>query len=172
LETLSYGFDEAHNSGLILEFGVRTGSSIRFIATLTDDLVHGFDSFEGLPESWGQHAPGAYTSYGKLPDVPKNVRLHVGLFGETLPDFCARHKGQIRYMNIDCDLYSSTVSIFEALADRIMPGTVIVFDEYLMNKTWREDEFKAFQEAVEQHGWRYEYLCFSLMSQQAAVRIL
>jgi hypothetical protein len=74
-------------------------------------------------------------------------------------------------MNVDCDLYSSTVTVFDLLAERIVPGTVILFDEYIGNPTWRQDEFKAFQEAVRANGWHYEYLAFSLFSKQAAVII-
>lgn len=41
--------DLAH--GLIAEFGVATGRTINHIARLRpEDIVHGFDSFEGLPE--------------------------------------------------------------------------------------------------------------------------
>ena len=75
-------------------------------------------------------------------------------------------------MNVDCDIYSSTKTIFEFLGDRIVPGTIIVFDEYLINPTWRDDEYKAFQEAVECHSWKYEYLAFNLFSKQAVVKIL
>ena len=53
----------------------------------------------------------------------------------------------------------------------MVPGSVIVFDEYIGNEYWREDEFKAFQEAVERYGWTYEYLCFSVFTKQVAVRI-
>jgi hypothetical protein len=38
------------------------------------------------------------------------------------------------------------------------PGTVIVFDEYVMTSRWQHDEFAAFQEAVTTYGWQYEYL--------------
>ena len=48
---------------------------------------------------------------------------------------------------------------------------MIAFDEYLAHPHWREDEFRAFQEAVGQYGWAYRYLGFSLLSQQALVRI-
>jgi hypothetical protein len=75
-------------------------------------------------------------------------------------------------MNIDCDLYSSTRSVLGLLADRIVTGTVIAFDEYLLHQQWREDEFRAFQETVAGRSWRYEYLCFGLTSKQAVVRIL
>jgi hypothetical protein len=60
----------------------------------------------------------------------------------------------------------------EALGDRVVAGTVLVFDEYIGNEHWREDEFRAFQEAAARRGWRYEYLCYSLYTKQAAVRIL
>ncbi|MDA8107986.1 MAG: hypothetical protein M0015_05070 [Betaproteobacteria bacterium] len=54
-------------------------------------------------------------------------------------------------------------------AGRGGPGTVIVFDEYFGHVHWREDEFRAFQEAVAENRWRYEYLAFS--SKQPVVRM-
>jgi tetratricopeptide (TPR) repeat protein len=171
-ETLKYALDCAQVVGLAAEFGVRFGTSLNFLAGQLAQEVHGFDSFQGLPEAWDGVEPGLYTTGGKLPQVGPNVRLHVGLFAHTLPDFAAEHPGPIRFMNVDCDIYSSTKTIFDQLADRIVPGTVIVFDEYLMNPNWRDDEFKAFQEAVQEHGWKYEYLAFNLFTKQAVVRIL
>jgi hypothetical protein len=58
------------------------------------------------------------------------------------------------------------------LSSQIVPGTVIVFDEYIGNEHWREDEFKAFQEAVSTYGWTYEYLAFSMFTKQVVVRML
>ena len=51
-----YAFDAAQLDGLILEFGVAQGASIRKLASMTDQVIHGFDSFQGLPESWS-HLP-------------------------------------------------------------------------------------------------------------------
>jgi Flp pilus assembly protein TadD len=171
-ETLKFGLDQARVDGMVLEFGVRFGNSINFIAKNVDRAVHGFDSFQGLPEAWERHLAGTYTTGGRLPEVAPNVRLHVGLFADTLPGFLAENAEPVRLMNVDCDLYSSTKTIFDSLADRIVSGTIIVFDEYLINPTWRQDEFRAFQETVETHSWNYEYLAFNLFSKQAAVRIL
>jgi hypothetical protein len=134
--------------------------------------VHGFDSFQGLPEDWHAEPRGSYSTGGVLPAMPENVTLHAGWFADTLPAFLDRHSGAVRFANIDCDLYSSARSVLELLADRIVTGSVIVFDEYLMHQQWREDEFRAFQEIVASRGWRYEYLCFGLTSKQAVVRIL
>ena len=171
-ETLTFALDRAQVEGLVLEFGVRFGTSIRHLAGRTTGLVHGFDSFEGLPESWGQKPAGVFSTEGKLPEVPSNVRLHAGWFEETLPGFVAENDGPVRFMNVDCDIYSSTKTVFDNLGGRVVPGSVIVFDEYIMTGGWREDEYKAFQEAVSQHGWHYRYLAFSLITRQAVVEIL
>ncbi len=166
---LSAALSDAMLDGLVLEFGVRHGASIRHIATKAGQAVHGFDSFEGLPSAWDHEPQGVYSTGGQLPDVPANVTLHAGLFADTLPAFLAAHKGPVRFCNIDCDLYASAVDVLTHLAPRIQPGSVLVFDEYLINPTWREDEFKAFQEAVSANGWRYRYLAFGIVTKQAAV---
>ena len=163
--------DAAIVDGLVLEFGVRFGTSIRQIAALVDQDVHGFDSFQGLPESWHAEAEGSYSTKGTIPAVPKNVTLHDGWFEETLPKFVEEHPEPVRFMNIDCDLYSSTKTVLDLLAKQIIPGTVIVFDEYIGNEHWREDEFKAFQEATVKYGWEYEYLYFSFSTKQVVARI-
>lgn len=159
------------DSGLVLEFGVRFGTSLRQIAARIAEPIHGFDTFQGLPESWLGRPDGLYSTGGVLPEVPSHVHLVVGRFEDTLPGFLAGHPGPIRFMNVDCDLYGSTRTVLDQVASRIVPGTVIVFDEYLVHRTWREDEFKAFQEAVCRYGWRYRYLGVSLFSKQAVVRI-
>lgn len=161
------------DEGLLLEFGVFHGKTIRMIASqFPDETVHGFDTFSGLPEDWRGTSRGAYSTQGRLPLVPANVHFHVGLFADTLPAFLHQNPGHpVRLMNIDCDLYSSTKDVFDAVHDRVVPGTVIVFDEYVMNPHWRDDEFKAFQEAVKENGWTYKYIGISLATGQAAVQI-
>ncbi len=42
---------DAAREGLVCEFGVYRATTINFIASLTSKTVHGFDSFEGLPET-------------------------------------------------------------------------------------------------------------------------
>lgn len=172
LRTFQHAFAAAPASGLVLEFGVRHGNTIRQIAAMAGQEVHGFDSFEGLPEAWHDESKGSYSTRGVIPAVPKNVQLHAGWFDRTLPAFLSENPGPARLLNIDCDIYSSTKTVLDCLASRIVPGTVIVFDEYIGNEHWREDEFKAFQEAVAVYGWDYEYLCFSVFTKQVAVRML
>lgn len=162
---------ESKIDGLVLELGVRRGVSIDFLAARVDGLVHGFDSFEGLPTEWGARPVGAYTTRGELPAVRENVRLHVGWFRDTLGPFVAEHPGPIRFVNVDCDLYASTRDAFAILAPRFVPGTVLVFDEYLCNPGWQDEEHRALVEAAAEHGFAYDTLMVSLFSRQLVARV-
>jgi Flp pilus assembly protein TadD len=170
-ETFQLALEAAPQEGLLLEFGVRFGNTIRQLAKLTQQKIYGFDSFEGLPEIWHHEPKGSYTTRGEIPKVPGHVELVVGWFDQTLPNFLETHDGPVRLVNVDCDIYSSTKTVLDTLAPRMIPGSVLVFDEYIGNEHWREDEYKAFQEAVARYGWKYEYLCFSVFTKQVAVRI-
>jgi Flp pilus assembly protein TadD len=171
-EALLFGLDQAKVDGLVMEFGVRYGSTIRWIAGRSSGKVFGFDSFRGLPEAWHIQPESTYSTHGEAPRVPPNVELVVGRFDQTLPGFVVSNEGPVRFMNVDCDLYSSAKTVLDSVGDRIVPGTVIAFGEYIINDHWRDDEFKAFQEAVLARGWTYEYLAFGMLTQQAVVRIL
>jgi len=144
--------------GLNLEFGVATGATINFIAKeVAPEQVYGFDSFEGLPDDWTPvYRKGHFAQ--DLPKVADNVELVVGWFNESLPGFLAEHPGDIAYLHIDCDLYSSTKTIFDLVGDRIRPGSVIVFDEYFNYLTWRDHEHRAFTEFVESRNIGFRYL--------------
>jgi tetratricopeptide (TPR) repeat protein len=171
LKTFEIAIEHAKLSGLVLEFGVYNGKSIRRIAERLTDTVHGFDSFEGIPESWNDEPSGSYSAEGVLPEVPSNVVLHQGWFDDTLPPFVSTHTEPIKLLHIDCDLYSSTKTVFNHLHQQIVPGTVIVFDEFIGYKSWQQDEFKAFTEASSAYSWEYELLTFSFVTKQAALII-
>lgn len=163
---------QARPDGLVLEFGVYHGNSIRQLARLVDQPIHGFDSFAGIPEAWHDERAGSYSTGGQLPQVPAHVQLHAGWFSDTLPAFLAAHAGQpVRFANIDCDLYSSTVTVLDALAPHLVAGSVLVFDEFISNPTWQQDEYKAFHEAARRHGWRHEVLAYSFLTKQVAIRL-
>ena len=171
-ELIEYSLQATKIEGHYLEFGVFTGGTIRFIARRVDGrTVHGFDSFAGLPEAWsGFNLSGkAFDVSGRLPRVPGNVRLHRGYFEDSLPKWLADNAGPVAFIHLDCDLYSSTKTIFTLLAPRLTRGTVILFDEYFNYPNWERHEFKAFQEFVSTHAVKYTYLAFA--RQQVVVRI-
>lgn len=162
-DIISHGIDESNNSGLIAEFGVASGGTINIISSLVpkNQLVYGFDSFEGLPTNWEGHAgPKAMFKQKTLPKVNRNVKLVVGLFEDTLPIFLKEKSEGARFIHIDCDLYSSTKTILNNFKSRIKPGTILLFDEYFNYPAWKLHEFKAWQEFCKQHGIQYKYLAF------------
>ena len=158
--------------GLILEFGVRHGTSIRQLASFTSKPIYGFDSFEGLPEDWHQESKEVYSTRGKIPKAPPHVTLIPGWFEETLPLFLEKREEDVALINIDCDIYSSTKTVLDLLSDRIKKGTIMIFDEYIGNLHWEEDEHKAFMESIDTYHWKYEHLCYSAYTKQVAVRIV
>ena len=169
-QLVDYVVAAASLPGLYLEFGVGRGKSIRWIGARADRTVHGFDSFEGIPEYWNGNPMGAFAQ-SKLPKVPDNVQFRIGMFDETIPEFLAEHAEPVAFLHVDCDLYSSTVTIFDALGPRLQPGAIVLFDEYYNFPRWQEHEFRAFQEFVETNRVEYEYIAYSVTGQQAAVRI-
>jgi hypothetical protein len=171
-ELLDYALQQAPAVGHYLEFGVFTGGTIRHIAKhKPGTTIHGFDSFEGLPEPWGGFNLGrrAFSVEGRLPRVPDGVVLHKGWFSDTIPLWRQANAGPLAFLHIDCDLYSSTVDILTGLGDRIQPGTVILFDEYFNYPGWERHEFKAWREFVAARGIDYEYVGYA--RQQVLVRV-
>jgi hypothetical protein len=163
-ELRGLAFDQAPKTGMVLEFGVFSGASLRFFAKRSDRPMNGFDTFEGLPRDDGipvwkrHHDQRSFDLKGAMPSVPANVTLHKGLFEDTLPGFLAQHTDRAAFLHIDCDLYSSTKAVFDALGDRIVAGTVILFDEYFNYEGWQYGEYKAFQELIEARRLRYTIL--------------
>jgi len=176
-ELLDYALSQTTIPGDYFEFGVFTGGTLRYIAKRlrrmgrADAVIHGFDSFEGLPEAWGGFnlCQSAFSQRGKVPRVPRNVVLHKGWFSDTIPKWRTSVANRIAFIHIDCDIYSSTVDVLDGLYDHMQDGTVIVFDEYFNYPNWRRHEFKAWHEFVERHGLTYDYLAFA--RQQVAIRI-
>ncbi|MDH3635822.1 MAG: TylF/MycF family methyltransferase [Gammaproteobacteria bacterium] len=145
---------------LYLEFGVHKGASMKFwSAALTNKNTNliGFDSFEGLPEAWGDDAnyqKGALDVGGKLPDINDvRVKFQKGWFEETLPVFEFPEYETLIIM-LDADLYSSTKYVLVTLNSRITTGTYIFFDD--MNRP--EHEPKAFHEYIIETGKSFELI--------------
>jgi hypothetical protein len=156
-EVLRQFRDQYEGRFSILEFGVADGFTFtkQLFATkylgMTDRvMVHGFDTFTGLPE-WTDPAdqamvggdewiPGTYQGRyeelkshcdGKYP----NYQLHKGLFEDTITDqFLASLQEFVPILIwIDCDYYISTKQIFEKMIDHIPSGCVVYFDDIEYN---------------------------------------
>jgi Macrocin-O-methyltransferase (TylF) len=143
--------------GLLLEFGVASGGSITQLAKLfAPRPIYGFDSFVGLPEPWCGLPVGTFA--GEPLWVPANVRLVRGLFADTLDEFLELLPDPVAFLHIDCDLYSSTKCVLDKLERRLVPGSVIVFDEFHGYPDWRNHEFRAFAEFRARTRTKFRYL--------------
>lgn len=170
-QVLTVALANAPASGLCVECGVFWGRSIRQLAGGRDQ-VHGFDSFAGLPEDWKPgEAAGAYSTGGRLPQVPPNVLLYKGWFEQTLPRFVAEQNQPLALLHVDCDLYSSTVTVLTELAPLMVEGTVIVFDDFTGFDGWRDHEFRAFEEFCTGSSLEFGYLAAPILGREVAVQI-
>lgn len=147
--------------GDIAEFGVATGTSLMAFTRITEiyntllphavaqKRVHGFDSFEGLPElnpdidlatqdaqkvdDMKKGGFNASSTYDRLVDFTKQhkaVSLYKGWFNETVPNFLSANPHvSFSLLHVDCDLYSSTKDCLTPTISRLNVGGVILFDE-------------------------------------------
>ncbi len=158
-EQLVRSVRSAPQSGLVVEFGVWRGNTANIIAeAIAPRVLWGFDSFEGLPENWdrgsGVYKAGHFGLQGNTPAVLPNVRLVKGWFKDTIPGFLDEHPGPVAFIHVDSDLKSSAETILNLLNDRIVPGTVIRFDEIVdwtgrIYPNWRKGEYLALEEWLE-----------------------
>jgi len=168
--------------GLWMEFGVWVGTSSKIISNYMPDntkILYGFDSFEGLPEDWAcsetgevqkEGKKGAFNLKGKVPKPPaKNIKYIKGWFEDTLPDFVKEHKEPLAFLHVDSDLYSSAKTIFRHLKDRIVKGTVIIFDEFYNYSGYLDHEFKAFKELLQEKNISYRWIGHVADGRQASL---
>ncbi len=145
----------------ILEFGVADGYTfvkklyaVRYLNMEERIIVHGFDSFEGLPEEtdqadknlvgqseWRQgQYKGRYENLkARCEEKYNNFRLHKGYFEETITDefleSLRSHPPMLIW--IDCDYYSSAKTILERIIPFLTTGCVLYFDDIYFNYSSR-----------------------------------
>ena len=151
--------------GDIFEFGVARGKTINYLADLLPARkIYGFDSFKSFPEPYvgWLDSHDKFDYHGVLPPVRSNVGLVKGFFNDTLPGFLAENPGNnVAFIHVDCDLYSSTKTVLDALKHR-MTDTYIQFDEYFNYWCWQEHECKAFHEFMDENpSLNFEFVSFT-----------
>ena len=167
---------EALDQGPIqyLEFGVYRGDSLRsWIAGIShrNSRFVGFDTFTGLPERWRPTEPaGHFNADGITPDI-KDPRcsFEVGLFQDTLPAFVARTNLTGRLViNLDADMFTSTLFVLTTLAPYLKSGDLVFFDEF----SCPLDEFRAFEEFVRSFRVKYEVIAAVYGYTRVCIKIL
>jgi O-methyltransferase len=122
------------------EFGVWKGGSAKLLSRVMSEVspgkvLHLFDTFAGMPRmdpTKDLHREGDFgdTSLQEVRVFLKdcrNVRFHPGLFEDTMPRVA---EARFSFAHVDCDVYWSVMQCCEFLYPRMVPGGIIVFDDY------------------------------------------
>jgi hypothetical protein len=119
-----------------------------------ESRLHGFDSFEGLPEDFdvaGGYPKGRFSTGGVPPQIDDlRVEFFQGWFEDTLPSYDLPDH-DVLVITLDADLYSSTIFVLNRLRDAIRPGTFVYFDDL----SRPDHEPKAFDEFMRESGLRF-----------------
>jgi hypothetical protein len=124
-----------HLAGDVAELGVYLGGTAKIIGHYAAGAaLHLFDTFAGLPADdqaeGGHHVQGEFR--GDLDDVQRflddpNAVFHAGEFPATAPP----GEGlRFRFVHVDADTYQSTKAALEYFSPRIVPGGVMLFDDF------------------------------------------
>jgi predicted O-methyltransferase YrrM len=113
---------------------------------------------------------GAFSTNGKLPKVPANVKLIEGWFEDSLPKFLRNTKGDFGFIHLDADTYDSTKFVLNSIGSRITKGSIIIFDEYIGVPNWQSHEHRAWEEFIAETGITFQYIAFA--PQGAMVRVI
>lgn len=122
------------------ELGVYKGGSAMIIAAAyarSGKSVHLFDTFAGMPAPDPQkdhpehktrefHKTSCEAVAGFLRDFP-NVQLHVGVFPDSAASLRDRKFG---FVHVDAVIFRSVRDACEFFYPRMVPGAVMIFDDY------------------------------------------
>ena len=165
--------DKTIRSRPFYEYGVWRGASFNYLIKFYEKGF-GFDTFTGLPEDWDMGAiiekAGSYSADGIIPEI-EGGEFVVGKFEDSLPEFFSQERQVASLINFDSDIYSSTICALNYSQDIIDKETILIFDEFLVNENWEEDEYKALEEFCMQNNFSYEVLAVSFFSKQVAVKL-
>jgi len=171
-QVLEAGIAAATVDGHVAEFGVFGGRSLAQLAAGVSGTVHGFDSFKGLPSDFTEGTlKGAYDIGGIPPAVAANCTLHVGDFATTVPAFAATVAEPARLWHVDCDIHGSTKQVFDAIGDRLQPGSVVVFDDFVGFMGAELHEQRAWRELTHARRIKYRTIAAALLAREVAVQV-
>ena len=167
-------FDEmiklSHQDRPFYEFGVWRGEAFKYLIK-TFQKGYGFDTFNGLPVDWHNEKAGSYSSNGIVPEIDGGEFI-VGNFEDTLPTFFSELRPAASIINFDADLYSSTICALNFSKSIIDQHTILIFDEFIINENWEQDEYRALNEFCLNNNYEYEVLAVSFFTKQTAVRLM
>jgi hypothetical protein len=159
--------------GDIVECGVFKGTGVLFWAKLIQIFhplslrkVVGFDTFGEFPATAGVDQkfatelcaeaaydgadPAALMAIASECGVRDRIELIPGDARATIPEYVEVHPGfRIALLNLDFDTYAPTHAALEVLYDSVVPGGVVICDEYSLSGSTESD---AVDDYLREHG--------------------
>lgn len=141
LNTLIWAFDNAlHLEGDIVECGVWRGFSFGFLTdyfdfAAVDKTLWLYDTYQGIPPEYDSdghdtpelHEDGLYERVVERFRAFSNVRPVRGLLPASLE---GQSPDKIALLHLDLNSTRGEIETLEVLFDRVVPGGMIVFDDY------------------------------------------
>ena len=139
------------------EFGVCGGHSFKWWLEHnknSESKFYGFDTFEGLPEAFGQFGKGSMAvALESLNINDPRAGFYKGLFQDTLDPFLDQYRSERKKLiHLDADLFSATLFALSQLYRYLNDGDILLFDEFAVPK----HEFMAFKIFTESFYVNYE----------------
>ncbi len=136
--------------GTCLEFGVHVGNTYiwqarEILTKYTNSKLIGFDSWQGLPEETSgiwfpeRHAKGEFASpkdvvtrkLYQLTTLSDNRFSFVdGFFSDSLSEEVRNNINDVIFVNIDVDMYKSTIDLLDFIKPLCKPGVIIYWDDW------------------------------------------
>lgn len=139
-----------------VEFGVYKGESIKYFASQNDNsksIFVGLDSFEGLPEDWGDMKKGTFNTNGSIPQVnDERVKFIKGWFQVIWDKADLLISDKLEndlFVHYDADIYSSTLFALTKM-DTFHKPYHAIFDEFFGDEATALSAYlKAYDAKVE-----------------------
>ena len=97
---------------------------------------------------------GSYNTR-QIPIFGQNVEIIQGKVQDTITGFLELKKEAIHFAHLDMDTYTPTAFALSNIKDRLVSGSILLFDEFYGYHGWKEHEFKAFNENFNDKEFQY-----------------
>jgi O-methyltransferase len=136
----SFAIYASHLEGAFAECGVYRGGTALLLSRILKDknkVLRLFDSFEGLPvvnkekDVWFSKGQFAATSAAAVEELLSEFRGMIDIRCGWIPEtFSGLENERYAFAHLDVDLYQSALDCCAYFYPRLVPGGVLLFDEY------------------------------------------
>jgi O-methyltransferase len=133
-----YVLETQNLEGDIVEFGCHSGHTSKLISYISDKTLYVYDSFEGLPNTEENLSGEMKTTLDSLcanftQDHIRIPHIRKGWFSEITS---LQVPNKISFAHLDGDLYISIIDPLKLIYDKMVPGGVILVDDYGDDVYW------------------------------------